>query len=71
MNCPIAKDSIRSGIIVQLKPEIILNRTTKGTGRCTAIIQCLENLSALDLKYPKGMLINNTINISSISESIS
>lgn len=32
MNCPVAKDTIRSGMIVQLKPEIILNKNTKGTG---------------------------------------
>lgn len=50
MNWPEAKDSIRSGMIVQLKPDIILNRNTRGTGRCIAIIHCLENLSALDLQ---------------------
>ena len=32
MNCPVAKDIIRSGMIFQLKPEIILNKNTKGTG---------------------------------------
>ncbi len=65
-NCPAANDIISSGTILHPKPERILNRNTNGTGICIAIIQCLENLGALSLQYPKGRLIKKTSNINSI-----
>ena len=48
--CPATSDNTSSGMAVQFKPEIILNKNTNGTGICTAIIHCLENLEALLLK---------------------
>ncbi|MCX9075274.1 MAG: hypothetical protein OIN88_11575 [Candidatus Methanoperedens sp.] len=50
MNCPAAKDNISRGITFHPKPENILNKNTNGTGICTAIIQCLENLAVLNLQ---------------------
>ncbi len=48
--CPATSDNTSNGIAARPKPEKILNKNTNGTGICTAIIHCFENLVALLLK---------------------